>query len=223
MCRRYTLRRRCLAEVAEALEAEFEAQDEHLYRPRYNSAPTDLGWVIVSCGNARVLRRARWKFLVGANRLLVNIRSESVAAFGRFREIFASGRCAVVSDGFYQWPEHDDEPVWFHAPDDGLVLLGGLLQPAKVRGVPSRFSLLTRPANAVVARVHDRMPVIVDPTDLDKWLTEDRTVARKVLAQEPSRTLITTNVSKYVNNVKHDDPSCVAPRSDSRRTPSFQS
>jgi putative SOS response-associated peptidase YedK len=213
MCARYTLRKRSLADVADSLAAEWSADDEQLYRPRYNVAPTDVAWVVVARGESRVLRPARWKYLIGAKRLLVNIRSESIG-FGRFRDVFSSRRCAVVADGFYEWPANDGEPVWFHPSDDGLVLLGGLLQSAKVSGAHPRFSVLTTRPNALVANVHDRMPVIVGAAHLDGWLTDDPTTALKMLAPAPVGALVATNVSNYVNNVKHDDPGCVAPRSE---------
>ena len=213
MCARYTLRKRRLGDVAESLDAEFTAEDEALYKPRYNVSPADVAWVLLPGADRRVLRPARWKYLIGAKRLLMNIRSESVG-FGRFRDAFSSGRCAVVTDGFYEWPGNEGEPVWFHARDDGLVLLGGLLQLPKAPGAYPRFSVLTTRPNAFVAKVHDRMPVVVARSQLDKWLTGDPTVALNVLSPAPVGMLVATNVSKYVNIVKHDDPACVARRSD---------
>jgi len=213
MCVRYTLTRSCLADVAEALEAEFAADDDGLYKSRYNIAPNDLAWVVVLSADRRVLRPARWKYLTAAKRRLTNIRSEIVVAFGRFRDVFSLHRCAVVTDGFYEWPANDREPVWFHASDRGLVLLGGLLQPAKVPGAPPRFSVFTTRPNALVAKTHDRMPVIVSPHQLDGWLRGQAMEALSMMAPAPLAALVATNVSKHVNNVKHDDPGCVAPRS----------
>jgi putative SOS response-associated peptidase YedK len=213
MCVRYTLRKRRLGDVAESLDAEFAAEDEALYKPRYNVAPADVAWVLLLGADRRVLRPARWKYLIGAKRLLMNIRSESVG-FGRFRDAFSSGRCAVVTDGFYEWPGNEGEPVWFHARDDGLVLLGGLLQLAKVPGAHPRFSVLTTGPNGLVAKTHDRMPVIVGPKQLDEWLTGDAAAALNLLSPAPAGVLVATDVSNYVNSVKHDDPGCVASRAE---------
>jgi putative SOS response-associated peptidase YedK len=57
MCARYTLRKRHLADVAEALGTEFAAKNEELFTPRYNVAPTDLALVVVSSAYTRVLPR----------------------------------------------------------------------------------------------------------------------------------------------------------------------
>jgi len=82
MCARYTLRKRRLANVAEALGAEFAAEDEELFKPRYNVAPTDLAWVVVSSADTRVLRPARWKYLTAAKRRLTNIQIETSLSDG---------------------------------------------------------------------------------------------------------------------------------------------
>jgi putative SOS response-associated peptidase YedK len=89
------------------------------------------------------------------------------------------------------------------------------MQPARVAGAHPRFSVFTTRPNSVVAKVHDRMPVVVDATRVDEWLTADPAMAMDMLAPAPRRTLVASNVSKHVNNVKHDDPACVAPRAES--------
>src|SRR5665213_1313151 len=165
MCARYTLRKSRLADVAAAVGAEFAAEDEELYKPRYNVAPRDLAWVLVS-----------------------------------------------IADGFDAWAGNDGEPVWFHGREHCLVLVGGLLQPARVPGAPPRFSVFTTRPNAVVAKIHDRMPVIVHPSQLDDWLSGDPNTALTMFSPPPAEALVATAVSRYVDNVKHDDPTCVTPR-----------
>ncbi len=103
-------------------------------------------------------------------------------------------------------------PVWFHAPKDGLILLGGLLQFSSVTAAPTRFSVLTTKPNRLVARVHDRMPVIIDGGQLDEWLTGDVGSALAMLKPAAPAALVSTEVSTYVNAVKNEGPGCIAPR-----------
>jgi putative SOS response-associated peptidase YedK len=211
MCARYTLRKPRLADLAEMLDAEIAAEDEVIYRPRYNVAPSSLGWVVVYGADRRVVRPARWNYRTGAGRLLVNIRSETFG-FGRFRESFATNRCAVITDGFYEWPADEGPPTWFHAADDGLVLLGGLLKLSVVAGAPPAFSVMTTEPNRVVACVHDRMPVIIGSRQLDEWLTGESEAAQALMRPAPGSILVARKVSKHVNKVKNDDPDCIAER-----------
>ena len=138
MCARYTLRKRKLADVAEALDGPFAPDDEQLYKPRYNAAPTDLGWVVVHTGDRRILRPAWWRYETAAKRLLINIHGETIG-IGRFGQAFAKLRCAVVTNGHLMAVS----PCGFHAAADGLVLLGGLLQLSTAAGAVPRFSVLT--------------------------------------------------------------------------------
>jgi putative SOS response-associated peptidase YedK len=145
VCARFTLRKKKLKDVADALDAEYGPDDEPLYRPRYNVAPTDLVWIVEYSADRRVLRPARWNYLVSGGRPLINLRGENVGSGTGHRDAFASRRCAVVTDAFYEWPGKGLAPFLFHRADD----------------VHARFTVLTTRPNALVARVHDRMPVIL--------------------------------------------------------------
>jgi putative SOS response-associated peptidase YedK len=218
MCARFTIRKKKVREIAEALEAELGPDDEPLYRPRYNVAPTDLAWIVDHSGSGRVLRAATWSYVVGDGaRRLINVRGESVGSGAGFREAFASRRCVVVTDGFYEWPGGKGRPpTLFHRADDGLVLLGGLYQRPRggddhPRDAYPRFTVLTTRPSAPIARVHDRMPVIVPEAQLDRWLEGEPAAAAALIAPAPDDALVGTLVSTHVNNVRHDDPACVVP------------
>ena len=211
MCARYTIRKKTLREVADALEAEYAEDDEPLYRARFNVAPTDLAWIVEMGGDRRVLRPATWSYLLGG-RPLINLRAENVGSGSGYREAFTSRRCAVVTDGFYEWPPtKGNAPTFYHRTDDGLVLLGGLYQRPKGTDIHARFTVLTTKPNALVARVHDRMPVVLPAERLDQWLGAEPAEAVGLIGPAQEDALVATAVSKHVNSVKNDDPECVLP------------
>src|SRR5262245_20664755 len=152
MCGRTTLTNARLEDIAEELDAEFSPEDAALYRPRYNVAPSDTTWIALSHGEARVLAPAVWGY-VASKRPLVNVRGERVASGGGFRDAFAHRRCAVVTDGFYEWPPAAAKgrppraPFWYHRSDGRLVLLAGLFQRPPEAGAPPRFTILTTRPN----------------------------------------------------------------------------
>ncbi len=211
MCARFTLKRKKIRDVADELEAELSEDDEPLYRPRYNVAPTDLALIVEWGADRRVVRPATWNYLVSGGRPLINLRSETVGSGAKFRDDFTDRRCAVITDGFYEWPGKGLAPTWFHRPDDALVLLGGLFQRPTGADVHARFTVLTTRPNEIVAKVHNRMPVIVRLDALDSSLGDPSALAARLLGPAPGDALVATPVSKHVNTVKHDDPECVAP------------
>jgi putative SOS response-associated peptidase YedK len=209
MCARTTLTRKRLRDVADELEAEFSEEDAGLYRPRYNAAPSETLWVLRAGADRRVLGPATWAYRAGG-RSLINVRGEQVGGRGGFREAFASRRCGVVCDGFFEW-DRRHRPTWFHRLDGGLLLLGGLYQGATDAGGLARFTILTTRPNRLVAAVHDRMPLILPPERLDSWLQGGPTQVLDLIAPAPEAGLLATPVSTRVNHVRHDDPECLLP------------
>jgi putative SOS response-associated peptidase YedK len=223
MCGRMTLAWSDLDEVADALEATYDEQLRGLYRPRYNIAPTDRHPVVILAddvearGSGRRLTFAGWGFSRGPKRPpLFNARSETAALRDSFRHAFAARRCVVPADGFYEWsgPKDARQPHWIHRRDGRLLLMAGLYEDGPASdpagpGVPAgRFSVLTTSPNQVVARLHDRMPVILEPGDVDGWLRDGAAALLKPTGED---TLTTQLVSARVNSVKNDDPGCLLP------------
>jgi len=246
MCGRAALTNQTLDEIADALDAEPVAPA--LYRPRYNLAPTDQVWVLALREGKRVLAPATWGLppAAGARRPLINVRGESLVR-GAFRSLFRDGRALFVCSGFYEW-DKDRRPFFFTpAAREGdeqaaavaqrgtaWLLLGALLASRGPADLPATAVLTTSP-NTTVKAVHDRMPLVIAASDVDRWLgapgvgdrvasdrvdgdrasgghASDRDASALALVHPaPDGALAVTPVSPYVNNVRHDDPGCLAP------------
>jgi putative SOS response-associated peptidase YedK len=193
MCTRYTLRRPTLSGIGRDLGAEVMVEDEVRYEPRDSIVPGSLAWILTAAGDRRVLGPARWNYITRAKRSLSNISSE-VIRFGRFRDEFATRRCVIVADGFYAWPEASDRPLWYRSPGADLVLMGGLFQPPRVIGAPARFSVLTVRSRSTASRPDDRLPVVVDIPELDRWLNADFASALAMLSDADGRQIVGTEV-----------------------------
>ncbi|AUX37562.1 MULTISPECIES: SOS response-associated peptidase [Sorangium] len=194
-----------------------------LYRPRYNIAPSTVHPVLRAQGGRRELVAATWGFTGrfggggAAPSLLANARAESARTKPTFRGAFAARRCVVPADGFYEWtgPKGARRPTWFHPAGGGLLRMAGLYQPAKepdAGDIDVRFTILTTEASADVAQVHDRMPVLLAPEDVDLWLgvgdgeASDADRVEALLRPAPRGSLAARAVSTRVNAVGHDDP-----------------
>jgi putative SOS response-associated peptidase YedK len=223
MCARVTLTIDDIDEIAGMLDAELAPEDARLYKRRYNVAPSDTHWILEYGADRRVLAPARWGYLPSsaggrARKPVINVRGEQVGSGHGFREAFASRRCAVVTDGFFEWNGRRD-PFWYHRADGGLVLLAGLYQGAADSERDPRFTVLTTRPNKLIAAVHDRMPVIVPAARIDDWLTAAPAEAATLIRPAPEDALIATPVSRRVNSVAHDDAACLAPpQADAQRT-----
>ena len=112
-------------------------------------------------------------------KLLINARAESVMDRPTFRGSFEQGRCVLPAAGFYEW-DKSKEKVTFTVPGKPILYLAGIWRPY---GPEQRFVILTREANASMAPVHDRMPLILTKEEVTPWVS-DRAEAERLLAKE---------------------------------------
>jgi putative SOS response-associated peptidase YedK len=200
---------------------------------RFNVAPTDEVAAVVEHHGERVVDAFRWGLVPfyartakGAARL-INARAETVETSPAFRTAFARHRCIVPADAFYEWRRQRDpatgrtvrsEPFAVRRRDGEPLALAGLWSSWRDPATAGRLytcSILTTDPNELVARIHDRMPVLLDPADWGAWLEEGTPPAqlRSLLRPAPAESLDAYAVSPAVNNVRNEGPELLAPLS----------
>ena len=108
--------------------------------------------------------------------LIINTRSETALEKQMFRESTLHRRCLIPARVFYEW-DRSKRMVTFSQPDQSLIWMAGIYDESH------RFSILTTEANESVSKFHDRMPVLLSPEDLNRWLF-DHTATEKLLAEK---------------------------------------
>jgi putative SOS response-associated peptidase YedK len=221
MCGRYTLTApdQILVELG-ALLAEPVLPDG--VEARYNLAPTQLAPVIAN-REPRTVALFRWGLVpswaddLAIGNKMINARAESLAERPAFRDAFARRRCLVPADGFFEWQQQGKhkQPMWIHRRGRGLFTFAGLWDRWKAADGSwlHSFTIVTCPPTEMISSVHDRMPVIVEPVDRDRWLAAER-LPPEALADilQPSRLadLVMDAVSSAVNKPANDGPECIA-------------
>jgi putative SOS response-associated peptidase YedK len=192
--------------------------------PRYNIAPTSPVSGIVLRDGARRHETFRWGLIptwakdrkIGAR--MINARGETVHAKPAFRDAFRQRRALIVADGFYEWTRQGRAklPHLIQVDSGRPFALAGLWSfwrdPVTQEAIQSCTVLTTTP-NALMAPIHDRMPVILDRASWDLWLGPDSDAATlKTLIQpfDPSR-MTTRRVHQTVNSVRNEGPTLHAP------------
>ena len=192
--------------------------------PRYNIAPTQEA-VIVRNLDRRVLEMSRWGLVpswavdLSIGSRMINARSESVADKPAFRDSLRARRCLVPADGFFEWRAAGKrkEPHFIHRAERQVFTLAGLWDiwrsPEGLQVMT--YAVLTCRPNAVVAELHDRMPVIIEPADWDRWLATER-MPPEALDDlfQPSEAddWVAEQVGEYVNKAGNEGPECVDSR-----------
>jgi putative SOS response-associated peptidase YedK len=216
MCGRYLL-----TTPVDALSQLFRFGERPNLGPRYNIAPTQDVPVVRRSrdGARRELILVRWGLVpwwaddprIG-NRL-INARAETLERTPAFRDAYRRRRCLVPADGFFEWRKEGRrrQPLLIRRRDLAPFAFAGLWERWKQPdgGVLRSCTIVTCPANALLAPVHDRMPVILAEPDHDVWLNSE-TDGRPLLRPCPADWLEAIPVSSRVNSPANDDPECLA-------------
>lgn len=192
-------------------------------RPRFNIAPGQTVAVVPNDDERRV-RLVRWGLIPSwakdpsIGHRLINARAETLAVKPSFRSAVRHRRCLVLADGFYEWKKEDERkvPMYVRLVSRRPFAFAGLWERWEdPHGAPiTSCTIVTTEANALVAPIHDRMPVILPPRDYAAWLeSEPRDVVAlasllRPFAEEPMEAFA---VSRLVNSPRNDQPECCAP------------
>jgi putative SOS response-associated peptidase YedK len=225
MCGRFTLRA-----PASVVAEQFSVFETTPWRARYNIAPSQpVAAVRLATAGAKAMAGRelvwfRWGLIPSwasdpaiGNRL-INARAETAAAKPAFRAALRQRHCLVVADGFYEWQPAGKRkvPHLIRMCDDRPFGFAGLWEAweGPNHSAVESCTLLTTEANDVVRPIHDRMPVIIAPSDYDRWLDPAVTSAERLvplLRPYPSDQMTAYAVSPLVNSPTNDDPRCVEP------------
>ena len=148
---------------------------------------------------------------------LINARAETVATKPTFRQAFRSKRCLVLADGFYEWKRtgKGKVPHWIGLKSGAPFAFAGIWSTVHdPSGHPyTTFAILTTETNALVAQIHNRMPVILHVGDEATWLDQrcSPEETQALLAPFPAELLTLYEVSPRVNSPTYNTPDALHP------------
>lgn len=224
MCGRYTL----TVEVDDLLDAmpglSASPEVRQALAPRYNVAPTQRVAAVPNDGR-HAIELFQWGLVpswaddpkIGSR--MINARSETLAEKPSFRNAFRKRRCLVLADGFYEWKavpgQKTKQPFHVRMKSRAPFALAGLWETWRPpEGEPLRScTILTTSPNALMAGIHDRMPVILPAGEVERWLDpKDRQPAElaDLLVPFAPELMEAVAVTTRVNSPAHDSPDCLA-------------
>ncbi|MEK7361342.1 MAG: SOS response-associated peptidase [Pseudomonadota bacterium] len=190
---------------------------------RYNVAPATDQLVILCEDGRRAARWHRWGLIPNWAKdqsiayKTINARGESVAAKPAFRAALRQRRCLVPASGFYEWKVQDGgkQPYLIRPRNGGLMSFAGLWESwAGLEGEVRSFTIITTEPNALMARIHERMPAIIPREQHARWLDpalRDPAQIQPLIATYPATELEVIPIGREINNVRNQGPGLIAP------------
>ena len=149
---------------------------------------------------------------------IINARAETLAQKTSFKDPYTKRRCLVLADGFFEWKRtpKGKEPMWITLESGDPFAMAAIWQPWKTpgRNAVMTCAIITVPPNNTVKPIHDRMPAILTPEEVELWLDPKATpgpALKDMLTPFHTESMKTHRVSNLVNNTRNDSPELVAP------------
>ena len=199
---------------AEATAALFGVAATADVQPRYNIAPTQyVAAIREDESQRRELVMLRWGLVPfwakdpSIGNRMINARAETVAEKPSYRAAFRHRRCLVLADGFYEWQRGDKikTPYYISLASGEPFALAGLWESWKDRESDATLqttTLITTAANAFMAPLHHRMPVILQADSAEEWLAGSTELLDHVAERTPP--LQAWPVDRRVNNARNE-------------------
>lgn len=210
--------------------------DANAFTPRYNIAPTQQVAVVPNT-EERQVELFKWGLVPfwakdsSIGNRMINARGETAAEKPAFRAAYRRRRCLILADGFYEWrkdpagTEHRGQgtktPMYIHMVSGEPFAFAGLWEIwGPEAGEPSdnenspllTCTIITTRHNALVAPIHNRMPVILPREAYDRWLDPGEVASGELddlLVPYPAEAMTAYPVSRYVNSPANDSPACI--------------
>jgi putative SOS response-associated peptidase YedK len=198
-----------------------ELEDMPRFAPSFNVAPQSVQPVVRvnrDAGN-REFALMRWGLVppwakdakIGYS--TINARAEEAASKPVFREALKNRRCLVPADAFFEWQRLDPKskrPFAIGLKSGDPYAFAGLWESWRPKGGDplETFSILTIDPNEVMEPIHNRMPVILEPKDYDRWLDpgDPQRPPVDLLRPYPADQMHAWPVSDRVGNVRNNEP-----------------
>lgn len=195
-------------------------------QPRYNIAPTQPIAVVPNTSDGAVDffhwgLIPHWAKDPKIGNRMINARSETLAEKPSFKNAYKRRRCLILADGFYEWRKEagskNKTPMWIHLESGEPFAFAGLWEIWQDGASGSEVrscTIITTEPNDFMAKIHNRMPVILPREAYDDWLDP---AERKpdslqgLLKPFPAELMTAYPVSRAVNNPRNDAPECIEP------------
>ncbi|MFC1936234.1 SOS response-associated peptidase [Chloroflexota bacterium] len=193
--------------------------------PRYNIAPNQPIAVVPNDGQNN-LDFFIWGLIpswakdpkIGSR--LINARSETLREKPSFRSAYKRRRCLVIADGFYEWVKQPGEkskiPHYIQMESKEPFAFAGLWEiwHAPDGSVLKTANIITTEPNALIAKLHNRMPVILPKGAYQPWLDPEEADPPSLqhwLKPYPVEEMMHFPVSRTINSPANDSPDCIQP------------
>ncbi|UQZ35608.1 SOS response-associated peptidase [Paenibacillus sp. PK3_47] len=212
MCQRFSM----AAELPEVREHFQIDRVMYYYKNRYNISPTQHTPVVLQQDGVRILDEFRWGFIPYWGKDAINADLRNVHQNSTYRKMVDKQRCVIPCNGFYYWKKEGKKeyPVRVVMKNGSMFGVAGLYEIWRdTRGEPLRTcTLVMTEANPLIGQFESRMPAILSPENMARWLdesTNDLDALDPILRPHVTEEMHAYAVTPLIDNDAHDTDECI--------------
>jgi putative SOS response-associated peptidase YedK len=181
MCGRFYIDEESAVEIKKILE-QIDAKYQNKTRKTGEIFPTNEVPILAANHNKVEPELSVWGFPNYNNKgVLINARSETALEKKTFREGILSRRCVIPSSGFFEW-NSAKQKYYFQRQEEGILYMAGIYNFYQDE---CKFVILTTSANLSMQDIHQRMPVVLEKGDVEKWILDQNETSRILYSVPP--------------------------------------
>ena len=192
--------------------------DECDYLPNYNTVPSNNLYVLTSKKNLRAIKTMSWGITPKWSKIkLINARIETLQQKPPFRNLLNTNRCLIICNGYYEWKKErvGSQPYYIFRKSKKLILMAGLWTASNLNsgGSLNSCTIITKPTQHNISKIHHRMPLILHLSSIDTWLNFKGNLYFRAISDlsYSDIDLEYHPVSKAINNPFNDNPDLLNP------------
>jgi len=183
------------------------------YQPSYNRAPTtDIAAFRNESGELmRWGLIPKWSKDFTSKYATFNARLEGIESKPTYKDPWKNAqRCLIPMAGYYEWKGEKGNKQAFYITDrdTGGLVVAGLWEQSHNQ---LSSTMITRPANDMMAPLHHRMPVLLTPESAEEWMHQDNETAMELLWECNLDSMIYFPVGKAVGNTRNNSATLIEP------------
>ncbi|PPR45270.1 MAG: putative SOS response-associated peptidase YedK [Alphaproteobacteria bacterium MarineAlpha5_Bin8] len=183
----------------------------------YNVAPSQQTIIINNDNNCEL---ADWGFKFvdkesQKENLVINSRLETINNKLIFKDSFLKRKCIIPANGYYEWHKENNikKPYFIHVPEKETIFFAGIWKYIDFyKSKRLVFSIITKPANYILTKIHHRMPVIFSIEESKEYLESNNNEFLDTnFVSIIEKYFEFYEISKFVNSPVNNSPECINP------------
>jgi len=192
------------------------------YNPSYNIAPTQYSPILIKNNGKRIAKLMKWGLVPSWSKSdsfaskMINARIENIKEKSSYKNLIFQNRCIIISNGYYEWKKKGEhkEPYYFYHKNNLLLFAGLWTSWKRLSKIINTYTIITTTAFSEIKHIHNRMPLIIDSINIDKWLVENENpfnIDCYLNNHQNRKNIEYLQVSSFVNSTKNNSKKCITP------------